>query len=226
LSDDNHLDASPESSGGPAGRRLGAALRQEAFEVLKTMGLFLVLFWALKTFVVEGYEVQGPSMLPTLSEQERILVFKLPQEIAGLVPVLGLRVAKPDDIIVFRSTDEVGKRYVKRVIAAAPARTQNTASASAEAEVPALGVGDVVVEIREGCVYVDDSPVAEDSPSAEKLNPRESHPPVVLHPGEFYVMGDHRSVSRDSRSFGAVDAEQVVGRAVFRFWPLHRAGLL
>ena len=47
-----------------------------------------------------------------------------------------------------------------------------------------------------------------------------------LQPGEYYVLGDNRPVSKDSRSFGAIDEETIIGKAVLRFWPLSRFGLL
>ena len=65
-----------------------------------------------------------------------------------------------------------------------------------------------------------------DSQSAVLSDDPELAAPVLLGPGEFYVMGDHRSVSKDSRSFGPIQETQIVGEAVFRFWPLSLFGLV
>ena len=62
---------------------LGEALWQESRQLLRLVVLFVVFFLVLKTYVIEGYEVEGASMTPTLQENDRILVFKLPQEISN-----------------------------------------------------------------------------------------------------------------------------------------------
>lgn len=198
--------------------------RRELYEFVKMVLVFLVVFWCLKTFVIEGYEVQGPSMLPNLHDRERILVFKAPHQLSKLALFEGLFTPfKPGDIVVF---DGIGnKRYVKRVIALNPKKAENGVSAVRKDELAALD--DVVkVEYDKGRVRVNDWQVDETG----YLDPVEMQSPdrdlCLLHPGEYYVMGDHRSVSKDSRSFRAVKDDQIVGRAVLRFWPLSKFGLL
>ena len=93
--------------------------KRELAEFAKMVVYFLVLFLVLRGFVIEGYEVQGPSMEPTLAEHERILVFKLGRH----WPFSRFFTTTPGDIVVFDSPDERGKRYVKRVIAAGPRRS-------------------------------------------------------------------------------------------------------
>ncbi len=199
-------------------------IKREVIELVKMVVLFLVIFWTLKTFVVEGYEVQGPSMIPTLDDRERILVFKLPHELSKL-PILGafLEPIKPGDVVVFDSTDEVNKRYIKRVVAKGPGQAVNTVAASSRNEDPRAN--SVHVKFEKGAVYVNNRRLDE-----RYLVPTESHSPdtdeIDLRPGEYYVLGDHRSVSKDSRSFRAVNDRQIVGKALLRFWPLSKFGLL
>lgn len=193
-------------------------VRREVIELVKMVVLFLVLFLLLKTFVVEGYEVQGDSMYPTLHEGERILVMKLPFKMSHL-PLLGsLEPIKQGEIIVFESRDGTLKRYIKRVIARGPSGGANTVSATehnAGAHVQ-YELGDVYVNQRrlEEPYLVEEE---RESPDVDE---------TTLEEGEYYVLGDHRSMSKDSRSFGPVQEQQIIGEAFLRFWPLSRFGLL
>lgn len=204
---------------------LGPRVRSEGRDLLRFVCLFVALFFALKLFVIEGYEVEGTSMQPTLEDHDRILVFKLPKAISDAFPFLGIQPVGEGQVVVFDSSVEPGKRYVKRVIVAGPPRTaRNTVSASST-YAPA-GARDVVVEVKSGTVFANHQVAAASVLPIEQLNAGENYEGVTLGSGDLYVLGDHRSVSRDSRSFGPVSAEQVVGRAVLRFWPPSRMGLL
>ncbi len=216
------MDTEPNSPAAPAENSPKQDAKREVIELVKMVVLFLVLFWTMKTFIIEGFEVEGPSMIPTLQDRERILVFKLPHELTRLPFLHQWQAIKEGDIVVFESTEEANKRYVKRVIAQGPARARgNVAGASATS-----GSGaEVHVKFDKGAVYVNNHRV-DDS----YLVPaeRQSHDvdEIDLRPGEYYVLGDHRSVSKDSRNFRAVDDRQIVGKAVFRFWPLSKFGPL
>ena len=54
----------------------------------------------------------------------------------------------------------------------------------------------------------------------------ESYPPVTVKKGYYYVLGDHRNSSNDSRNWGEVPEKYIYGKAVFRFWPLRKVGLI
>ena len=76
-------------------------VKREIVEFVKLVAWFLILFIALKTYVIEGYEVQGPSMIPTLRDQERILVLKLPYILSNFSIAGSYDPVDGGDIIVF-----------------------------------------------------------------------------------------------------------------------------
>jgi signal peptidase I len=209
----------------PSQATLRAALCEELHRLVRMVLLFVVLFWGLKSFVVEGYEVEGTSMEPALQHSDRILVFKLPEQLSRFAPFLGVRPVRENEVVVFNSTVEAGKRYVKRVIVAGPPlRKRGTVSASALGGPPhpervVVRVSDSVPNATKRAAMAANGP-------AGRCAREEAYDDVTLGPGDLYVLGDHRSVSRDSRSFGPVNAEQVVGRAVLVFWPMNRIGWL
>lgn len=200
-------------------------IKREIVEFVKLVAWFLVLFVALKAYVVEGYEVQGPSMIPTLRDEERILVFKLPHFLSQLPLLSGMEAIKPNDIVVFDSPDGSGKRYVKRVIAKGPPRSSGNKVGAAKHD-PDSKEG-VVVFVDHGTVYVnnrkiDESYIADSVKAADESSDSEH----ILGPGAYYVLGDNRTISKDSRSFGSISDDRVIGKAVLRFWPLHKFSLI
>jgi signal peptidase I len=81
------------------------------------------------------------------------------------------------------------------------------------------------VEVRAGTVYVNGQRLPEEYVDA-KYRDDESYSPVEVRRGYYYVLGDHRNSSNDSRSWGEVPEKYIYGRAVFRFWPLSKIGVI
>jgi signal peptidase I len=107
------------------------------------------------------------------------------------------------DIVVFRFPRDTSKSYIKRVIG-----------------MP----GDHIV-IDKGRVYLNGQLLQEEYVPAQYVDFR-SYPEIVVPPGSYFVLGDHRSMSSDSREFGPVESENITGKAVLIYWPFEKAGLL
>ena len=107
------------------------------------------------------------------------------------------------DIVVFRYPRDPAKSFIKRVI----------------------GVAGDHVRIEDGRVYLNDKMLVEDYVPRLYRDDR-SYPDVVVPPDSYFVLGDHRSLSNDSRDFGPVDASYIYGKAVFGYWPVDKMGRL
>jgi signal peptidase I len=107
------------------------------------------------------------------------------------------------DIVVFRYPRDTSKSYIKRVI----------------------GLAGDHIRIDGGLVYVNDRPLDEDYVPAAFTDNR-SYPEAVVPPDSFFVLGDHRSMSNDSRDFGSVKETFIYGKAVFGYWPMDKLGRL
>ncbi len=199
-------------------------LRREIADFIKLVAWFLVIFLGLRYFVVEGYEVQGESMHPTLTNNERILVFKLPHQLSRIGLFSGLNAIRADDIVVFDSPDGSGKRYVKRVIAEGPAGSGRKVVRAQSTDAPDPS-SQVLVTYDDGEVFVNNQKVKQDYLTDEaRVTPGRQE--LALGPGDYYVLGDNRPLSKDSRSFEAVHDEAIIGKAVIRFWPPSKISLI
>ena len=200
-------------------------LKREVLDFVKLVIWFLIIFLGMRAYVIEGYEVQGESMEPTLSNNERILVFKLPHQLSKFSPFGRIDAIRPGDIVVFQSADPSDKRYVKRVIAmGTKSRSRRTVGAQSSEEGPDP-TQQVSVTYDQGDVYVNNHKIDEEY-LAPDARPSDDHHTLVLGPGDYYMLGDNRDVSKDSRSFDAVPDRAIIGKAVLRFWPLTKISLL
>lgn len=223
---DSEQTAKPQQAQAAATQDAAQEMRREIVEFVKMIVWFLILFFVITTYVIEGYEVQGDSMTPTLTDRERILVFKLTYNLSRLRLFSALEPLEAGDIVVFYSPDEKSRRYVKRLIAKGPPlRLGNTVEAQKN-DVAAQHVTPVTVGIDAGQVYVNHKRIHEPYlPENHRAFP-DSLDEISLAPGAYYVMGDNRAVSKDSRRFGPVGDDRIIGKAVLCFWPPHKIRLL
>jgi signal peptidase I len=149
----------------------------------------IALALLIRHYVVELYIVEGPSMLPTLSHGERLIVNKF---------IYCLRSPERGEVLIFRYPRNPERDFIKRVIA-----------------VP----GDTV-RIKDGNVFVNNALLNEDYILEQT---RGSHSDATVPAGHYYVMGDNRNNSEDSRfaDVGFVPHELIKGKAVAIFWPLN-----
>jgi len=105
------------------------------------------------------------------------------------------------DIVVFWFPLDPAKSYIKRVV----------------------GLPGEWVRIDDGRVLINGHPLAEPYVSPQYLD-HESYPPTLVAPGRYYVLGDHRESSNDSRNWGTVDQRYIYGKAVFVYWPFNQFG--
>ena len=191
------------------------------FPVLVVAAFALALL--IKTFVLQAFYIPSGSMMPTLEVGERILVEKVtylfaePQRGDVVVFERSLNPDAPppptaddsvfDDVVnafksLFGFPTGGEQDFVKRVMA----------------------IGGDTIEGREGVVYVNDVPVEE--PYLPQGIVTTDFPPQRVPSGQIFVMGDNRGNSDDSRSFGPVDVDEVVGEAFLSIWPPKDFGTL
>jgi signal peptidase I len=147
-------------------------------------------------FLYQPVKVEGTSMMPALDDQERIFINKFVYRLHFGDIVSG-------DMVVFWYPGDPSKSYIKRVI----------------------GLPGDRVEVAQGTVIVNGTPLDESYVPPEYRD-QVSMPLTVVPNGEYFVLGDHRSSSNDSRSWGMVPRRYIYGKAVFVYWPLDRMGLL
>ncbi|MBI3695596.1 MAG: signal peptidase I [Acidobacteria bacterium] len=145
-------------------------------------------------FLYQPVKVEGTSMMPWLTDQERIFVNKFVYRFGEI---------HRGDIVVFWFPLDPTKSYIKRVI----------------------GLPGDTVEIDQGTVLVNGQ-VVEENYVPEQYRDRMSYPPVKVEPDHYYVLGDHRNASNDSRTWRTVERKLIYGKAVFVYWPLEKFGVL
>lgn len=193
-----------------------SSLRVLIRESFETIILALLVFMVLH-ISIQNYKVEGPSMQPTLNQNEYLIVNKLvylrfdPAEVFDALPFYDGETEANDryifhppvrgEVVVFRSPRDPERDFVKRVI----------------------GLPGDTVEIVNGTVYVNGLQLIE--PYLDQHD-NTTMAPVEIEPGTVFVLGDNRGSSNDSRSWGPVPAENLVGRAWMRFWPLDHIGVL
>ena len=169
---------------------------------VKTLASAAVYATLIVTFGVQVARVEGQSMAPTLVDQDRLIVNKFTYRFCISIPPvhLGCRDPRPSDIVMLYYPVDPDKSFVKRVIAEA---------------------GDTV-QISDGRVFVNDLPLS-DEYVAPDYRSHENHGPEVVPEGYYFVMGDHRNNSSDSRHWGPVPKKYIIGRVQLRWWPFPRA---
>jgi signal peptidase I len=185
-----------------------SSTRKTVIEWVVLIGAALLIALVVKAFLFQAFYIPSDSMVPTLKTNDRVIVNKLSYK---LHPV------HRGDIVVFKTPkgpdgkpiDPTIKDLIKRVI----------------------GLPGETVSAQDGKVYINGSPLKEDYLPAGTITDCSRFVPSCfpkgpLPPDEYWVMGDNRQGSRDSRYFGPITKDEIVGRAFIRVWPITRIGLL
>jgi signal peptidase I len=170
---------------------------RSAVEWVVIVAAALLAALLIKTFLLQAFYIPSDSMNPTLVQRDRVLVNKLSYHFHDV---------HRGDIVVFKrppgETDPKIKDLIKRVIA-----------------LP----GDTV-EGRDGQILIDGRTMRE--PYTAKNSPMSDFPARKIPQGHYWVMGDNRGNSKDSRAFGPIAKSLIVGRAFIRVWPISHITLL
>lgn len=193
-------------------------MKRIAREMIETVLLALLLF-VLMEFSVQNFKVEGSSMTPTLSQDQYLLVNKIAyarvgmDEVASFVPfvhaatngserpIYAFRPPQYGEVVIFHFPNDPSRDFVKRVI----------------------GLPGDTVEVKRGEVYRNGQLL--DEPFVTNPSSR-SYDPVIVEPGHYYVLGDNRRSSNDSRDWGLVPQENLIGRAWMRYWPPPSLGFI
>ncbi len=154
------------------------------------LALLLALF--IRSFVVQAFRIPSGSMIPSLLIGDQILVDKV-----------AYRFRKParGEVVVFKYPRDESRDFIKRVI----------------------GLPGETLEVRNRVIYINGEPIKDDAYAYHQMD--EGFPavgdyfgPVDIPPNNYFVMGDNRENSQDSRFWGFLDENKIVGRAFIIYW--------
>lgn len=196
-------------------------------EYTEAIIIAILLAFAIRVFVVQAFKIPSGSMIPSLLIGDHILVSKLsygvqwprdcrigfefpPVSCYSSTMIMEFEKPKRGDIIVFRYPEDEEKDFIKRIV----------------------GTPGDTVELRNKIVYVNGERL-EDAAFTQhidpgiidgRINPRDNFGPVTVPPDSYFVMGDNRDQSLDSRFWGFVKEEKIKGRAFMVYWSWNGQG--
>ena len=186
-------------------------LKAISWEMIKTFALAIIIIIPIRLFLFQPFFVEGESMAPTFQDGEYLIVYEHGYKKIQIGNFTLLEPSKEfdrGDAVIFHPPGSEKKYYIKRVIAL-------------PGESIAIVGGQVVL-------------YSEGEPNGEILKERYINsgaeltdmPKTALSEEEYFVMGDNRMFSFDSRNFGSVTKDRVIGRVLIRAWPIPRVGIL
>lgn len=169
-------------------------------EFLETVVIALLFFAIMYIFLFQPHQVKGNSMLPNFINGEYLLTNKL---------VYRFKDPGRGDIVVFRAPENNQYDYIKRII----------------------GLPGDTVKILNGNIYINNQKIDESAYLSPTIQSRPGYylhegKEIVIPPNSYLVFGDNRTNSSDSRDFGPIPKESIVGKAWFMYWPPAKIGLI
>lgn len=169
-------------------------------DTLQTILLAASIFLVIYIFILRPFQVSGDSMFPTFKDKEYILT-----------NLIGLRFGTPQrgDVIVFKAPVDTDKDFIKRV----------------------LGVPGDTIQLKEGYVYVNGTQFDESAylGSDERTyggSFLKEGQVITVPEGNYFVMGDNRMFSSDSREWGLLPTGNIIGISFFVYWPINTARIV
>jgi signal peptidase I len=185
-------------------KNLFRAISTFILDIFETLVIALSIFLIVYLFLLQPHQVNGKSMVPNFEDGDYVLTDKI-----------SYRFGKParGDVIVFH----------------APPSAQCSAGTGCDFIKRVIGLPRDTVEVKDGQIYINSSELSE-----TYLPPDFSTQPgeytrqglVTLGESEYFVAGDNRSYSSDSRTWGPIDKSMIVGKAFFRYWPPETVGII
>ncbi len=169
-------------------------------DIAQTLILAAAAFVVVYMFLFRPFEVKGESMYPNFHDSEYLIT-----------NLIGARLSDPKlgDVIVFKAPNEPEKDFIKRVI----------------------GIPGDTVSIQDGKIYLNNSLLDESKYLKSSVKTYggsflKEGEEVIVPEGYFFVLGDNRSYSSDSREWGFVPKKNIIGNSIFVYWPLRNAGVI
>jgi len=162
-------------------------------EVVRMAALALVIVLPIRYFLFQPFIVSGNSMFPNLEDRDYLIIDELSYR---------LQEPKRGEVIVFYAPPNLSSRYIKRII-------------GLPGEEIVLGQGQVSIS-KDG-----QDMILSEEEYLSNVGAKEEALKMVLKDDEYFVLGDNRDFSSDSRTWGALKKEHIVGRAVLRLFPIN-----
>ena len=168
------------------------------FDIIETVVVALALFVVIYLFAAQPHQVRGASMVPNFQNGEYILTDKVTYR---------FREPHRGDVIIFRAPKNQELDYIKRII----------------------GLPNEQIKIEKGSIYINNKRLEESylptGPIYAGTYLQEGQ--IINIPDhEYFVLGDNRNHSSDSREWGPVPQKDIIGKAFFRYWPMNQIGLI
>jgi len=160
----------------------------------RDIAISVIASFLIVTVFYQPVRVEGTSMQPELSDQDRLFIDKF---------FFRFEKISRGDVVVFHYPRDPEKSYIKRVI----------------------GLPGDSIFIDHGRVWINGEP-RDEGYVPRRYRDSRSMAEMTVPSGEYFVMGDHRSISSDSRDFGPVDRELIYGKATFIYWPADNMGVV
>jgi signal peptidase I len=170
--------------------------KQSFWELVRFAAIAVAIVIPIRIFIAQPFIVSGSSMVPTFEDGEYLIIDEISYRFSD---------PKRDDVVVFRYPNNTKKFFIKRII----------------------GLPGETVDIKEGSVTITNEANPEglyiEEPYVKNVSSGNTH--FVLKSDEYFVMGDNRTASSDSRYWGAVPEKLIVGKAFLRLLPIKKIDL-